>query len=653
MLVATLAVLNVGAQEPAPSELPPPANPELFFSGPVIDGPGFCWYRSLGGQRTYAFDRDDDGVAETCSLPRSRREAVARQLAMERLARRQFGRFAELFDEECQNVAESYGDPVSEATDDCSHYRAGENRPTGLLPLVPSLSTNPETFFNSPVVNSRYYCTNFTFGFTRLYANDSDSDGIADVCSLYNTKRASVARQFALERLREEQSGLYGQYLDEECRAIPATFGEPEAEADDACGDPRKPKPQPTIVSSYVPPVVLPPNRVPSGPPVIHGDPTKCGESQATFDTTKAPENFEVSGRTGGSLSAANAKLTLQWDPVPGAKCYDVWYAAELRDSSKLVQGRKYWKLGAHVYIQAVYFPPADHPSDQKLTLNFRNVVAGTWYDAKVRAASGTRGTPWTETLTGKTSNSVGKTAFERIKIVSSTAIEVDWTYAAGAYTYELQYRKKVGGTWTTDAIACPTREDYVQQYYDSVWEESTDAEKDQFRTQFDELYGSNFDGPTSLAAVNGKRTLTGLDPNTAYEFQVRGVANGDTCSDATDDLYGAWSNTAEAVTVPSNWATTVTASLDANDAPQLSVTWPAVTDADSYKVRYQDPYFRESNLTVTIENVTTNSVTIDSLECGTQYWVRVLALIGDLQTPLSDEDDATTETAANGCDDN
>ena len=69
MLAATFAAINVLAQEPAPSPLPPPAGPEVFFSGPVIDGPGFCWYRSLGGQRTYAFDHDDGGVAETCSLP--------------------------------------------------------------------------------------------------------------------------------------------------------------------------------------------------------------------------------------------------------------------------------------------------------------------------------------------------------------------------------------------------------------------------------------------------------------------------------------------------------------------------------------------------------------------------------------------------------
>ena len=67
------------------SDPPPPVDPTVadeFFSG-VITGPNFCTNLSLGGPRTYAFDSDDDGVADLCSLPYTRREAVARQNAME------------------------------------------------------------------------------------------------------------------------------------------------------------------------------------------------------------------------------------------------------------------------------------------------------------------------------------------------------------------------------------------------------------------------------------------------------------------------------------------------------------------------------------------------------------------------------------------
>ena len=67
---------------------PPPVDPTVanqFFSG-VIDGPDFCTNLSLGGPRTYAFDSDRDGVADTCSLPTTRRESVARQNALESFA---------------------------------------------------------------------------------------------------------------------------------------------------------------------------------------------------------------------------------------------------------------------------------------------------------------------------------------------------------------------------------------------------------------------------------------------------------------------------------------------------------------------------------------------------------------------------------------
>ena len=65
---------------PAPVD---PAISATFFSG-VIDGPHFCTNRSLGGARTYPFDSlPRDGVADTCSLPYTRREAVARQRGLE------------------------------------------------------------------------------------------------------------------------------------------------------------------------------------------------------------------------------------------------------------------------------------------------------------------------------------------------------------------------------------------------------------------------------------------------------------------------------------------------------------------------------------------------------------------------------------------
>ncbi len=56
-----------------------------FFSG-VIDGPDYCANRSLGGSVTYPVDSDSDGVADICALNTTRRAAIARQNALERLA---------------------------------------------------------------------------------------------------------------------------------------------------------------------------------------------------------------------------------------------------------------------------------------------------------------------------------------------------------------------------------------------------------------------------------------------------------------------------------------------------------------------------------------------------------------------------------------
>ena len=63
---------------PAPVD---PAIADVFFSG-VITSQDFCTNHSLGGARTYANDIDGDGVADQCSLSTTRREAVARQRAL-------------------------------------------------------------------------------------------------------------------------------------------------------------------------------------------------------------------------------------------------------------------------------------------------------------------------------------------------------------------------------------------------------------------------------------------------------------------------------------------------------------------------------------------------------------------------------------------
>ena len=122
-----------------------PEDSDRFFSRPVIDGPVFCVNRSLGGPLTYAFDGDGDGVADTCSLLTTRREAVARQLAMEKLAARHPGSYESLFAEACRMGPQSMGEPEAEAADDCEEIRSEVQAPVvpPVAPRIPTAATSP------------------------------------------------------------------------------------------------------------------------------------------------------------------------------------------------------------------------------------------------------------------------------------------------------------------------------------------------------------------------------------------------------------------------------------------------------------------------------------------------------------------------------
>ena len=101
-----------------------------FFSG-NIDGPDFCTNHSLGGPRTYAFDSDNDGVADICSLPYTRREAVARQNALVTLASLNQGRYRTAVLTACEELTEDYGDsPENLDNDACETRRVAEPPPS-------------------------------------------------------------------------------------------------------------------------------------------------------------------------------------------------------------------------------------------------------------------------------------------------------------------------------------------------------------------------------------------------------------------------------------------------------------------------------------------------------------------------------------------
>ncbi|MCY3911406.1 MAG: hypothetical protein OXF99_07810 [bacterium] len=129
----TDAALNADACGPAGSftrrvsSPPAPVDPAVaaeFFSG-VITGPDFCTNLSLGGQPLYANDSDGDGVADQCSLGYTRREAVARQNALQ-LGFLGHDQFAAALARACAELGTTdFGDSAAGlAADRCSNPRA-------------------------------------------------------------------------------------------------------------------------------------------------------------------------------------------------------------------------------------------------------------------------------------------------------------------------------------------------------------------------------------------------------------------------------------------------------------------------------------------------------------------------------------------------
>ncbi len=215
-----------------------------YFSG-VITGPDFCIEDSLGGPRTYPFDQDRDGVADICSLPTTRRATVARQNAMELLALDFVARFGQLYSYECTDVRETYGsdERAKELLDECAAPREADAAGVPIPPVPasrtsPALATTwPSGFFSGPVVTSSTFCLNRSLGGPVTYPLDVNGDNVADICSLPTTRRATVARQNALERLAAERNTFFESLFASECaRLINVTFGE-GAEANDECAD--------------------------------------------------------------------------------------------------------------------------------------------------------------------------------------------------------------------------------------------------------------------------------------------------------------------------------------------------------------------------------------------------------------------------------
>ncbi len=207
----------VTTSDPVTPTSAPPVDDD-YYSG-VVDGPDFCADRSLGGARLFALDGDGDGVADTCSLPYTRREAIARQNAVVTLANRYPDQYRALVNAAC---AEDDGD-----------------QPCGGDPLAaPGYAPiNDGGPYYSGIITGPGYCANRSLGGPTTYPLDSDGDGIADVCSLPYTRREAIARQKAGDALAAMHLDEFKTALTEECRRLGGTdYGDDPADlAADVC----------------------------------------------------------------------------------------------------------------------------------------------------------------------------------------------------------------------------------------------------------------------------------------------------------------------------------------------------------------------------------------------------------------------------------
>ncbi|MDE0116084.1 MAG: hypothetical protein OXT07_05650, partial [bacterium] len=196
----------------------PPAG-STFYSGNVITSPEFCTDFSLGGPLLYPHDADGDGIADVCSLPHTRREAIARQRAAIALANHHPHLYTTLVNAACA---------ATEGTAPCG----GET-----LSAAPPLPPAGSRFYSGEVITGPGFCANRSLGGPTTYPDDADGDGIADVCSLPHTRREAIARQQAGDTLAKTFPAQFQTWVRNSCRALATDdYGDNPADlAKDVC----------------------------------------------------------------------------------------------------------------------------------------------------------------------------------------------------------------------------------------------------------------------------------------------------------------------------------------------------------------------------------------------------------------------------------
>ena len=632
-----------------------------YYSG-VITGRDFCTNNSLGDPQTFPFDQDRDGVADICSLPRTRRATVARQNAMELLALDFPARFGQLFAYECPSVAESYGNPEKEAQDECAAPRAAAAAGQA-IPSVPASrvspvinTTWPSSFFTGPVVTSSTFCLNRSLGGPVTYPLDTNGDAVADICSLPTTRRATIARQNALERLAAERSSFFEPLFTSECaRLIDSSFGEATAEARDECAD----------------------RAANTGQPLPGSD----GGSSGSTGGSNGGSNGGSSGSTGGSTGGTSGSGNTGNTGTPTGPTRSV-------SAPKATKPGPYSKRAAQDMQLA--------PSDKQITVSWKAVaVEDDGETPVVDSDIYDSGEVFEYVIAYSTSSSMSNSRQQAVNRSGSEITDLpEWTCSFSDPTYSctikrlsnfttyyvrvLANRGKSNSTgsgtnansdyWTpvlsiTPGIAGPpmwidkdVNEDGVQglvaEDYGEMrafWQAPVGDAPSNYTLQWgtNQSFANNCDNSSSCEQKTvtsppaGGELIEGLSNNRTYYVRVQG---------ATANGPGTWSLVQSlrlASTDPNPGKPANVRLTSADSGTSLDVSWdaPAVNDNDpeatSYRVQWRNVSDNENwDSLRRQESPTARSLKIDRLDTLDRYQVRVLAVRNRVAGPWSDTEE-------------
>ena len=672
--------------------------PSRYYSG-VITGPDYCLNNSLGGPRTFPFDSDRDGVADTCSLPRSRRETAARQNAMERLGGELALYFGQLFAEECTKVAETFGEPTAEATDECAAPRAahaaGRALPAVPQAPIPQASTSSR-FFSGPLITSSVFCLDKSFGGPVTYPFDSDGDGVADTCALPRTRRAAVARQNAFERIAVEQEPYFLLLVAEECLRVPGSFGEPVAEASDVCatgsatptetGDPL-PTPDPGGTGGTRPGTGTTPGTTTPGQRPITPPKAPVATNPGTYNR-RAARNLQ--------LDPGNNQIIVSWEAVPSTQDTDdtrTNLGSDPYDSSEVYEYEVWWAQ------QGQSWSTTNKETLTGLTHTITGLSNLVTYSVRVKAVRGPSGDPFTPTLTS-TPGLAGPPVWPDNALTSPFygRITATWTEPHGASddninSYVIQWSRSSGSFSSTNQATIPSGTTYTimgltnAKWYVRVqgvtssgpgtwsltesltlsstrpspgqptglmvttaansqltatWEKPASAnEPTHYQVQWRNLTTREGWATIREHTVAGADTLTATVPpsgsliaSNEYEVRVRAI---------NQDIAGSWSSLARLVLGQAAPPTNVR--LDPTGGHQIRVTWtaavsvPAVT---SYNLQWDTSsgFARNCQVDASCTQVSPTSTStvhqISSLDNNTTYYVRIQSVNANGPGPWS-----------------